>query len=95
MMIFLFLAPYGSNAKSANTIWVHCRACSTIKAMLKTVPPPDEIKAMLEQIGAPTDYIMLGLDCETVVEALDYGHYLCGHFTIMKLLKLIGTPLVC
>jgi len=49
----------------------------------------------LEQIGAPTDYITLGLDCETVVEALDYGHYLCGHFTIMKLLKLLGTPPVC
>lgn len=61
-----------------------------IQTVLASVPPPQEIKRLLERVGGPTSGAALHLDAAQIDQALTYGHYLRRRFTVMKLLKLLG-----
>ncbi len=54
------------------------------------VPSSVEVRELLEQVGAPTDITMLGLDSKEEAEALQYGHYLRSQFTVTKLGRVLG-----
>lgn len=62
----------------------------SIIEIAESVPTAADIQALLEQVGAPTDITMLGMQGDEEAEALQYGHYLRGQFTVTKLGRVLG-----
>ncbi len=66
----------------------------TIQATASHVLPPEQIKGYLQQAGAPTNADALSLSEDEVKRGFEYGHYLRNRFTILKLNRILGLPLV-
>jgi len=62
----------------------------SILEIAESVPTAADIQALLEQVDAPTDITMLGMQIEKEAEALQYGHYLRSQFTVTKLGRVLG-----
>jgi glycerol-1-phosphate dehydrogenase [NAD(P)+] len=62
----------------------------SIIEIAESVPIAADIQALLDQVDAPTDITMLGMKAEDETEALQYGHYLRGQFTVTKLGRVLG-----
>ena len=65
-----------------------------IQAIAAKVPPPQQVVAYLRQAGAPTTPETLGLQSGEIELAYRYGHYLRNRFTVVKLSRVLGLPLV-
>jgi len=65
-----------------------------IQAIASHVPPPEQIKGYLQQVGAATEADALGLSADEVKHGFEYGHYLRNRFTILKLNLLLDLPLM-
>ena len=63
---------------------------NSIIEIAESVPTAAEIHTLLEQVNAPTNVTMLGLQAEEGAEALQNGHYLRGQFTVTKLGRVLG-----
>ncbi|GAB4528786.1 MAG: sn-glycerol-1-phosphate dehydrogenase [Anaerolineae bacterium] len=61
-----------------------------IRAIAATVPPPQDLAALLRQLDGPTDMRALGLGDEEVAQALEYAHYYRNRFTAIKLSRMLG-----
>ncbi|MCB9161297.1 MAG: iron-containing alcohol dehydrogenase [Caldilineaceae bacterium] len=58
-----------------------------IQAIAAQVPPPEEIAALLAEVGGPTIVAELGLTAEEQALAEANGHYLRNRFTVRKLMR--------
>ena len=56
----------------------------------ESVPTAADIQFLLDLVDAPTDIAILGMQAEEETEALHYGHYLRGQFTVTKLGRVLG-----
>jgi glycerol-1-phosphate dehydrogenase [NAD(P)+] len=65
-----------------------------IQALAANVPPPEQVASYLRLAGAPTDGAALGLSAAEIPLGFQYGHYLRNRFTVMKLCRVLGLPLV-
>jgi glycerol-1-phosphate dehydrogenase [NAD(P)+] len=65
-----------------------------IQAIAAQVPSPETVADYLRRAGAATDAAELGLGREEVELAYRYGHYLRNRFTVVKLSRVLGLPLV-
>ena len=65
-----------------------------IQQIAAKVPPPEQIASYLERVGAPTNGAALGLTDDEVARGMRYGHYLRSRFTVMKLSRMLGIPLI-
>jgi glycerol-1-phosphate dehydrogenase [NAD(P)+] len=65
-----------------------------IQALAAKVPPPEQVVSYLREAGAATDGTMLGLDSDEIKLGFQYGHYLRNRFTVTKLCRVLGIPLV-
>jgi glycerol-1-phosphate dehydrogenase [NAD(P)+] len=65
-----------------------------IQSIAGKVPPPATIAEYLRRAGAATAPAELGLSQEEVELAYRYGHYLRNRFTVVKLSRVLGLPLV-
>jgi len=61
-----------------------------IQGTAATVPPPQRILNLLEQVGGPSDPRALGLSDEEVEQARGGAHYLRNRFTVDTLGRVIG-----
>lgn len=65
-----------------------------VQAIAETVPSPEYVVEVLAKVNGPTTWQALGLEEKLVNEALNYGHYIRGRFTIMKLYKMMNMDIV-
>jgi glycerol-1-phosphate dehydrogenase [NAD(P)+] len=65
-----------------------------IQQIAARVPPPEQIASYLKRVGAPTSGAALGLTDDEVARGMRYGHYLRSRFTVMKLSRMLGIPLI-
>ncbi len=65
-----------------------------IQDIAAKVTAPGIVADYLRQAGAATDGIELGLGKEEIRLGYEYGHYLRNRFTVMKLSRVLGIPLV-
>ncbi len=65
-----------------------------IQRVAARVPSPEVVAEHLRRAGAATQPDELGLSQEEVELAYQYGHYLRNRFTIVKLSRVLGLPLV-
>lgn len=61
-----------------------------IQAIADSLPTSDEVRALLEKVGAPTTEAELGVTEEERNHALLWGHYLRNRFTVIKLSRILG-----
>jgi glycerol-1-phosphate dehydrogenase [NAD(P)+] len=61
-----------------------------IQAAAATVPEPDEIRALLKKVGAPTEAQQIGFTDEDVRGANLYGRYISKSFTSIHLARMLG-----
>jgi len=54
------------------------------------VPTARQVRELLDQVSAPTDVTMLGMDPGEEAEALRYAHYMRRQYTIPKLGRLLN-----
>lgn len=66
------------------------RGWGEIQQIVSTVPSSGEITRLLEQVFAPTDVTMLGLNQQDENEALSYAHYLRSQLTVSKLGRILA-----
>jgi glycerol-1-phosphate dehydrogenase [NAD(P)+] len=61
-----------------------------IQQIAATVPSPEQMTALLHQVGGPTDMQALGFAEAEVAEAVAHAHYLRDRFNVDKLGHIIG-----
>ena len=61
-----------------------------IQAIAAQVPPPEEIAALLAEVGGPTIVAELGLTADEQALAEANGHYLRNRFTVRKLMRVLN-----
>jgi len=61
-----------------------------IQAIAAKVPPPDQFRAWLKNLGGPTTTAELDLSPKQAQTAIDHGHYLRERFSINNIRKLFG-----
>jgi glycerol-1-phosphate dehydrogenase [NAD(P)+] len=61
-----------------------------IQGIAAKVPSAQDVLSLLEQVSAPTDLSMVGMEEEELPRALEYAHYLRSQFTVSKLGRVLG-----
>jgi len=56
----------------------------TIKALVEGIPAPEQLKSILQAVGAPVDPAELGISPELVQKALRDAHHLRDRYTILR-----------
>jgi glycerol-1-phosphate dehydrogenase [NAD(P)+] len=60
-----------------------------VRALADRVPPSEQFRVWLEQVGGPTDIKQLGLTAEEEQQALDHAHFFRNRFTANKLFHVL------
>ncbi len=64
-----------------------------IQAVAATVPPPQEVAALLRQVGGPTSVQEAGLQPRDLQDGLEYAHYLRDRLPVLRLRRMLGLQL--
>ncbi|HUJ77056.1 MAG TPA: iron-containing alcohol dehydrogenase, partial [bacterium] len=62
----------------------------SILEIAREVPDPQEIARLLKRVGGPSTVEELGLPDSWGRQAISAAHYLRNHFTVVKLLRMLG-----
>jgi glycerol-1-phosphate dehydrogenase [NAD(P)+] len=87
---FLELSPEGYRALQRKILdqW------DAIQEIAASVPSAGEMADLLRRVGGPVDTRTLGLNDEEVALGLEYAHYYRNRFSVIKLSRMLGIPLV-